>query len=189
MRLAKSFLMLGAVLIFGSTAKADEIRVTATNIVFQPQNAAPSQQFTFSSTFLFDLGTSQLVPGTMSTHVTDTLPGTPFLDWVPKPNFHGPNFTYFDPSLDGVVLVFGEQFPAIGSYPVNSSQLFCVSDDCVQHFGGTRDVLFGQSGELSISAVSEPEPGGGLLLACGVLGVALFVTKAKFSPHRLNHIH
>jgi hypothetical protein len=89
--------MLGAVLIFGSLAKADEIRITATNIVFQPQNAARDQKLVFSSTFLFDLDTSQLVPGTMSTHVVDTLDGTPFTDWVPKPNFHGPVFTYFDP--------------------------------------------------------------------------------------------
>ena len=181
MRFAKSFLMLGAVLIFGSLAKADEIRITATNIVFQPQNAAPDQKLVFSSTFLFDLDTSQLVPGTMSTHVVDTLGGTPFTDWVPKPNFHGPVFTYFDPNIDGISLVFDEQFPAIGSYPVGKSALFCVTDDCVQHFGGTRDVLFGQSGELSISAVSQPEPGAGLLLACGVLGAALLVTKAKLS--------
>jgi len=181
MRFAKSFLMLGAVLIFGSLAKADEIRVTATNIVFQPQNAAPDQKLVFSSSFLFDLDTSQLVPGTMSTHVVDTLGGTPFTDWVPKPNFHGPVFTYFDPNIDGISLVFDEQFPAIGSYPVGKSALFCVTDDCVQHFGGTRDVLFGQSGELSISAVSQPEPGAGLLLACGVLGAALLVTKAKLS--------
>jgi hypothetical protein len=181
MRFVKSFLVLGAVLIFGSLAKADEIRVTATNIVFQPQNAAPDQKLVFSSTFLFDLDTSQLVPGTMSTHVVDTLGGTPFTDWVPKPNFHGPVFTYFDPNIDGISLVFDEQFPAIGSYPVGKSALFCVTDDCVQHFGGTRDVLFGQSGELSISAVSQPEPGAGLLLACGVLGAALLVTKAKLS--------
>jgi hypothetical protein len=180
MRFAKSFLILGAVLILGSSAKADEIRVTATHIVFQPQNAAPDQKLVFSSTFLFDLDTSQLVPGTMSTHVADTLEGTPFTDWVPKPNFHGPIFTYFDPNIDGISLVFGEQFPAIGSYSVSKSALFCVTDDCVQHFGGSRDVLFGQSGELSISAVPEPEPGAGLLLACCVLVVALFIAKAKF---------
>jgi hypothetical protein len=149
MRFVKSFLMLGAVLIFGSLAKADEIRVTATNIVFQPQNAAPDQKLVFSSTFLFDLDTSQLVPGTMSTYVVDTLGGTPFTDWVPKPNFHGPVFTYFDQNIDGISLVFDEQFPAIGSYPVGKSALFCVTDDCVQHFGGSRDVLFGQSGGLA----------------------------------------
>jgi hypothetical protein len=27
----------------------------------------------------------------------------------------GPNFTYFDPNIGGISLVFGEQFPAIGS--------------------------------------------------------------------------
>ena len=180
MRFMKFSLVLGAVLIFGSTANADEIRVTATNIVFQPQNAAPDQKLVFSSTFLFDLDTSQLVPGTMSTHVVDTLPGTPFTEWVPKPNFHGPNFTYFDPNINGIVLSFGEQFPAIGSYPVSSASLFCVTDDCVQHFGNTRDVLFGSSGELSIRAVSEPEPGAGLLLVCGCLALAtLFACKAR----------
>ena len=53
---------------------------------------------------------SQLVAGTMSTHVVDTLGGTPSTDWVFKPNFHGPNFTYFEPNLDGLSVAFGEQF-------------------------------------------------------------------------------
>lgn len=88
-----------SLLIFGAKAKADEIRVTA-YAVFQQPNAGSNQQFVFSSTFLFDLDTNQLVAGSMSTHVTDTFAGTPNTNWVPKPNFHGPTFAYFDPDLE-----------------------------------------------------------------------------------------
>src|SRR5947208_995743 len=105
MRFAKFFLMLGVLLIFSSNARADQIRVTA-YAVFQEPNAGSSQQFIFSSTFLYELDTNQLVAGSMSTHVTDTFAGTPYTNWVPKPNFHGPTFTYFDPDLDEVQLLF-----------------------------------------------------------------------------------
>jgi hypothetical protein len=96
MPFARFLLALGALLIFGSKAKGDEVRVTA-YAVFQEPNAGPNQQFIFSSTFLYDLDTNQLVAGSMSTQVTDTFAGTPYTNWLPKPNFHGPTFTYFDP--------------------------------------------------------------------------------------------
>ena len=83
MRFARFFLVLGALLIFGSKASADEIRVTA-YAVFQEPNAGSNQQFIFSSTFLYDLDTNQLVAGSMSTHVTDTFAGTPYTNWVPS---------------------------------------------------------------------------------------------------------
>ena len=111
--------MLGAVLILASWAGADEIRITA-YAVFQPQNAPPGQQFIFSSTFLYELETNQLVAGSISTHVTDTLGGTPYTNWVPKPKFHGPTFTYFDTDLDEIQLLFGLSggppvYPAVGN--------------------------------------------------------------------------
>jgi hypothetical protein len=183
MRLAKFFLMLGAILIFGSTAMADEIRVTA-YAVFQEPNAGSSQQFIFSSTFLYELDTNQLAAGSMSIHVTDTFAGTPYTNWVPKPNFHGPTFTYFDPDLDEVQLLFALPgnplvFPAVGSYPVTDIALTCVTFACADHFGPY--VLVPVTGELTISdAVPTPEPSARLLLVCGVLVAALFVGKAKF---------
>jgi len=102
------------------------------------------------------------VPGTMSTHVADTLEGTPFTDWVPKPNFHGPNFTYFDPNIGGISLVFGEQLPAIGSYSVSESALFCVTDDCVRHFGGPEMFCLGSRVSFR-SAPCQSGAGRGLL--------------------------
>jgi hypothetical protein len=65
MRFAKFFLMSAALLIFGSSAKADEIRVTA-YAVFQQPNAGSNQQFIFSSTFLYELDTNQLVAGSIA---------------------------------------------------------------------------------------------------------------------------
>jgi hypothetical protein len=74
MRFAKFFLMLGALLIFSSNAKADEIRVTA-YAVFQQPNAGSNQQFIFFSTFLYELDTNQLVgaqyPPTSRTHLEE----------------------------------------------------------------------------------------------------------------------
>lgn len=183
MRLAKLFLILGAIPIFGSTAMADEIRVKA-YAVFQQPNAGSSQQFIFSSTFLYELDTNQLVAGSMATVVTDTFAGTPYTNWVPKPNFHGPTFTYFDPDLDEVQLLFALPgnplvFPAIGSYPVTDVALTCVTFACADHFGPY--VLVPVAGELTVSAVPAPEPGSGLLLVCGVLVVALVIAKAKLA--------
>jgi hypothetical protein len=184
MRFAKFFLMLGVLLIFGSNAKADQIRVTA-YAVFQQPNAGSSQQFIFTSTFLYELDTNQLVAGSMSTDVTDTFAGTPYTTWVPKPNFHGPTFTYFDPDLDEVQLLFASPgapvvFPAVGSYPVTDIALSCVTFACADHFG--PDVLVPVAGELSIGAVPEPETG--ILLVFGaMLAASLSVAKAKlFAP-------
>jgi hypothetical protein len=134
MRFARFFLALGALLIFGANAKADEIRVTA-YAVFQEPNAGSNQRFIFSSTFHYDLDTNQLVAGSMSTQVTDTFAGTPYTTWVPKPNFHGPTFTYFDPDLDQVQLLFASPgaplvFPSIGSYPVTDIALTCATFAC-----------------------------------------------------------
>jgi len=175
MLFAKFFLMLGVVLIFGSNAKADEIRVTA-YAVFQPNAGSSNQQFIFSSTFLYELDTNQLVAGSMSTHVTDNFAGTTYTNWVPKPNFHGPSFTYFDPDLDEVQLLFALPgaplvFPAVGSYPVTDIALTCVTFACAEHFG--PDVLVPVAGELSVGAVPEPETG--ILLVFSVLMVASFL--------------
>ena len=183
MRFAKFFLMLGVLLVFGSIAKADEIRVTA-YAVFQQPNGGSNQQFIFSSTFLYELDTNQLVPGSMSTQVTDTFGGTPYTDWVPKPNFHGPSFTYFDPDLDEVQLLFALPgsalvFPAVGSYPLTDMAVTCVTFACADHFGPY--VLVPVAGELSVGSVPEPETG--TLLVFGVLAVAtLFAAKAKLFP-------
>jgi hypothetical protein len=179
MRFAKFFLMLGALLILDSSAKADEIRVTA-YAVFQQPNAGSNQQFIFSSTFLYELDTNQLVAGSMSTHVTDTFAGTPYTDWVPKPNFHGPTFTYLDPDLDEVQLLFALPggplvFPAVGSYPVSDIALICVTFACAEHFG--PDVPVPVTGELAVGAVPEPESA--ILLVCSILALAiLFVVNA-----------
>ena len=105
MRSAKFFLMLGLILITSAVAKADEIFVSA-NVDFHQQTAGDTRQFTFSIRFRYDLETSQLVPGTMYINIVDTLGGTPFTNFVPKPNFHGPSFTYFDPALDGIQILF-----------------------------------------------------------------------------------
>jgi hypothetical protein len=184
MRFAKFFLVFGALLIFGSSTKADEIRVTADAVLQQP-NGGSNQQLIFSSTFLFELDTDQLVAGSMSTNVTDSFEGTPYTDWVPKPNFHGPTFTYFDPSLDEIQLLFALPgaplvFPAVGSYPVTDIALTCVTFACADHFGPY--VLVPVAGELSVAAV--PEPATRILLAFGVLAAAsLFAAKAKlFHP-------
>ena len=183
MRFAKFFLLLGVFPIFGSSAKADEIRVTA-YAVFQQPNAGSNQQFIFSSTFLYQLDTNQLVAGSMATHVTDSFGGTPYTDWVPKPNFHGPSFTYFDPSLDEVQLLFvlpGTPlvFPAFGSYPLGDIALTCVTVACAEHFG--PDVLVPVAGELLVGAVAEPRTG--VLLVFSVLVASWFVAKANlFRP-------
>jgi hypothetical protein len=180
MRIVKLFLVLGALLVAGSKAKADEIRVTA-YVVLQEPNGGPDQQFVFSSTFFYDLETNQLVAGSMATLVTDTFQGTPYTEWVPKPNFHGPTFTYFDPDLDQVQLLFALPgsplvFPAVGSYPLTDIALTCVTFACADHFGPYLPVPV--AGELSVGAV--PEPGAGVLLVCGFLLVAaLFVSKAN----------
>jgi hypothetical protein len=182
MRFAKFFLMLGCVLGVGSVTKADEIRVTA-HAVFQPQNAGPGQQFIFSSTFLYELDTNQLVPGSMSTHVEDTLGGTPYTDWVPKPNFHGPTFTYFDPDLDEIQLLFGLpggslMYPAIGSYPVTDIGITCVTFACADHFGPL--VLSPVEGELTISAV--PEPNAHVLLLCAASVLLTLISTKSLLP-------
>ena len=179
MRFAKFFLVCGAFLIFGSNAKSDEIRVTA-HAIFQEPNGGSIQQFIFRSTFLYELDTNQLVPGSMSTQVMDTFAGTPYTDWVPKPNFHGPTFTYFDPNLDEVQLLFAQSampvFPELGSYPVTDVAVTCVTFACADHFG--PDVLVPVAGELSVAGV--PEPATGILLVFGMLAATcLFVTKAK----------
>jgi hypothetical protein len=49
---------------------------------------------------------ASIVPGTMEVHIVDALGGTPYTDWVPKPNFHGPTLTYFDRGPDGIQLFF-----------------------------------------------------------------------------------
>jgi hypothetical protein len=181
MPFARFLLALGALLIFGSKAKGDEVRVTA-YAVFQEPNAGPNQQFIFSSTFLYDLDTNQLVAGSMSTQVTDTFAGTPYTNWLPKPNFHGPTFTYFDPDLDQVQLLFASPgaplvFPSIGSYPVTDIALTCVTFACADHFGPY--VLIPVAGDLSVGAV--PEPLTVILLLCSFLLVATwFVAKARF---------
>jgi hypothetical protein len=186
MRFAKFFLMLGVLLIFGSNAKADEIRVTAYAVFQQPNAESSNQQFIFSSTFLYELDTNELVAGSISTHVTDTIGGTPYTNWVPKPNFHGPSFTYFDPDLDEVQLLFALPgapvvFPAVGWYPVTDIALTCVTFACAEHFG--PDVPVPVAGELSVRAVPEPETG--ILLVFSVLVAPLFVAKAKpFRPLR-----
>jgi hypothetical protein len=177
MRSAKFFLVLGAVLTVGAISRADEVRVSG-HVVFHQATATDPRQFTFSTTFLYDTDTSQLVPGTMVVNVLDTLGGPSFTDWVPKPNFHGPVFTYFDPSLDGIQLVFyppdlAYSFPAIGSYPIDQSRLYCIANDCVQHFGGNPDVLFPVAGELSIGAV--PEPQSSSLIVFGALAATILV--------------
>jgi hypothetical protein len=179
MRFAKFLLMLGAVLIIGSNAKADEIRVTA-DAVFQQPNAGSNQQFIFFSTFLYELDTNQLVAGSISTHVTDTFGGTPYTNWVPKPNFHGPSFTYFDPDLDEVQLLFALPgaplvFPAVGSYPVTDVVLTCVTFACADHFG--PDLLVPVAGELSVGAAPEPQTG--ILLVFSMLVAPWFVARAK----------
>jgi len=164
--------MLGAVTVFAANAKADEIRVTAYAVLQQP-NAGSTQQFIFSSTFLYDLDTNQLVAGSMSTQVTDTFAGTPYTSWVPKPNFHGPTFTYFDPDLNEVRLLFaspgGPSFPEVGSYPVTDIALTCATFACADHFGPY--LLVPVSGELSVGAVPEPETE--VLLVCSFMAVAL----------------
>jgi hypothetical protein len=121
----------------------------------------------------------------MSTHVTDTFAGTPYTNCVPKPNFHGPSFTYFDPNLDEVQLLFALPgaplvFPAVGSYPVSDIAVTCVTFACAEHFG--PDVLVPVAGELSVGAVPEPETG--VLLVFRVMaGASLVVAKAKlFAP-------
>jgi len=176
--------MCGVFLFFACNAKADEIRVTA-NAVFQEPNGGSDQQFIFSSTFLFELETNQLVPGSISTHVTDTFPGTPYTNWVPKPNFHGPTFTYFDPDLDEVQLLFDspgapQMFPAVGSYPFTDIAVICVTFACADHF--SPFVLVPVSGDLSVAAV--PEPAMAISLAAGALFLTLaFAAKAKlFRP-------
>jgi len=180
MRFARFFLALGALLIFGAKAKADEIRVTAYAVLQEP-NGGSNQQFIFSSTFLYDLDTNQLVAGSMSTHVTDTFAGTPYSKWVPKPNFHGPTFTYFDPDLDQVQLLFASPgaplvFPAIGSYPVTDIALTCVTFTCADHFAPY--VLIPVAGDLSVHTVPEPETVT-LLLGSSLLLASLFVAKAR----------
>jgi hypothetical protein len=181
MRFAKFFLISVAFLLFASNLRADEIRVTAV-AVFQQPNAGLSPQFIFSSTFLFDLGTDQLVPGSMSTHVTDGFSGTPYTDWVPKPNFHGPTFTYLDPDLDEVQILFAQSapseiFPTLGSYPFTDMAVTCVTFACAEHFG--PDVLVPVAGELTVAAVPEPEPSTGIFVVFGMALAFLQVGRAK----------
>ena len=176
--------MLGALLIFPSNSKAEEIRVTAYAVFQEPNAGSSSQQFIFFSTFLYELDTNQLVAGSISTHVTDTFGGMPYTNWVPKPNFHGPTFTYFDPDLDEVQFLFALPggplvFPAVGSYPVSDIALTCVTFACADHFGPYVPVPV--AGELSVGAVPEPETA--ILLVCSVLVASLVVAKAKlFRP-------
>lgn len=185
MRSVKFFLILGFILISSAVAKADEFFVSA-NVEFHQQAAGDTRQFTFSTHFLYDLETSQLVPGTMYISIVDTLGGTPFTDFVPKPNFHGPVFTYFDSDLDAIQLSFYApgwpyEFPTIGSYPTSETRLYCVTDDCAQHFATNREVLHPVAGELSISAV--PEPRSGLLVIFGALAtMGLFAITPGISP-------
>jgi hypothetical protein len=58
----------------------------------------------------------------MHINIVDTLGGTPFNDWVPKPNFHGPTFTYFDPALDGIQISFDTQGGHTYSLPLVPTQ-------------------------------------------------------------------
>lgn len=191
MRAGKYFLMMSLLLMAGlsagAVARADDVRVSA-YLVFREPTATDPSQFTFTSTFLYDPETFQLVPGTMFIRVVDTLPGTPYTDWVPKPNFHSPNFTYFDPDLDGISLGFNSPsiLLQIGSYPISDSILFCATRTCTEHFSpttgdsGIRPI----AGELTVSAVAEP--GVGMLLGfAAVAGSVLFGVKVR--PFRRFH--
>ena len=175
MRSAKFFLILGFILTTSAAAKADEIFVSA-NVEFHQQTVGDTRQFTFSTHFLYDLETSQLVPGTMYVNIVDTLGGTPFTDFVPKPNFHGPTFTYLDSANDEIQLLFAlpgvtPTFPTPGSYPITDTMLLCVSNDCVQHFDA--ETLFPVAGDLSISAVPEPRSSS-LFIFGGLAAMGLF---------------
>jgi hypothetical protein len=183
MRFAKFFLMraaiLAAVLAGSAVAKADEVRVSA-NVAFVQPTATNPGEFTFTSTFLYDPETSQLVPDTMFINVVDTLGGTPYTDWVPKPNFHDPVFTYLDPDGNGIQLSFfstGGSSPLlqIGSYSISDSRLYCVTRTCAEHFSPTGDTgIPAVAGELTVSSV--PEPGSGTFFICGALIIAILWT-------------
>ena len=180
MRSAKFFLMLGLILITSAVAKADEIFVSA-NVDFHQQTAGDTRQFTFSIRFRYDLETSQLVPGTMYINIVDTLGGTPFTNFVPKPNFHGPTFTYLDSANDWIQLLFAlpggtPTFPTPGSYPITDIMLLCVSNDCVQHFNA--ETLFPVAGDLSISAVPEPRPSS-LFIFGALATIGLLATRSE----------
>lgn len=188
MRSLKYFLMRAVILTAvttGSTvAKADQVRVSADVLFVQPTATNPGE-FTFTSTFLYDTETSQLVPGTMFISVVDTLGGTPYTDWVPKPNFHDPVFTYFDPDLDGIQLSFfstGGSSPLLqlGSYPISDSRLYCVTRSCVDHFSPNGDTgIFPIAGELTVSAVPEPRSSS-LLIFVALAGTILGAAKSNF---------
>lgn len=189
MQIAKFFLMgaviVAAALACGVVTKADEVRVSA-YVVFIAPTATNPGEFTFTSTFLYQTETDQLVSGSVVTSVVDTLGGTPYTNWVPKPNFHDPNFTYFDPDLDGIVLGFvGPNGPSLflqpGSYTIDHTELFCATRTCQEHFSPvTGDTaIFPVAGELTVSGV--PEPRTGWLVICG----ALVVVTAFLSRSRL----
>jgi len=154
MRFAKFSLMLGIILSLGSLAAADEIRVSG-DVVFRQPTAADPRQFKFSTRFLFQLETSQLEPETMEVHIVDTWGGTPFTDWVPKPNFHGPAFTTSIPAWTASsfcsTLPVGLVHSRHSALTPCRARLFCVTNDCVQHFGGNPDVLFAVAGDLPLA--------------------------------------